>query len=332
MTELWARVLRRYRFKGGLARPRVSLLFRRAVPAAPRTINHTTTAQVSAPVSIHVRLSWPHWMPSLSPRVGRRAAASPAVGRTINAATVWFASRVYESTRVLAGRKPLGTHAQLRSRTAARSIATPRLLLSSSPPLSSSSRPLLRSRSVEHRVVPTVAARVQPTSQSSSATAPVEHAGPSADSRTKQSVSPGQVRPACGLVMPMALRRAIAVASPDVLRAVRLIAPQTADRQPPRTASSSSIRHSVAPSPAAGEHGFYDGPVARTFAAVPARQPDAPARADSAQPDAARSRAQVVASRPAFPTLPQAEVARLSEEVYRHIEKRSRIERERRGI
>jgi hypothetical protein len=326
MTELWARVLRRYRFKGGLARPRVPLVFRRAVPAAPRTIHHTTVARVSAPVSIHVRLSWPHWMPSLPPRVG-----PPPAGRTITAATVRSASRIHASPRVLPGRTPFGMHAQLRSRTTTRPIAKPPLPLSSSLPLTSPSPPLLMSRSVEHRLVPTIATRVRPMSQSSAVTVPVEHSQPS-DSRTNESVSPGPARPVSGLVTPMAVRRAIVVASPHVLRAVRMIAQQTADRQPPRTASPSSIRHGVAPSPAAGERGLHGEPIARTFAAVPARQPDASARADSALVDAARSRALAVASRPAFPALPPAEVARLSEEVYRHIEKRARIERERRGI
>jgi len=219
MTELWARVLRRYRFKGGLVRPRVPLVFRRA---AHHTIHRTRVAQVSAPVSIHVQLSWPQWMPS---PVRRPKPESPAVRRTVTAAAVRLESRTHVSTRALVARTPLGTRAPLRSSGHARAIvahvpAAPGADRSpamrdakAESTLSTLLRPV-----VEHRIGSTVTDRHRSAAGSPMAEARLEHSRAIAE----MTMAPRRARPLSGIVTPLTARRVIAVAPPRIQPALRV--------------------------------------------------------------------------------------------------------------
>jgi hypothetical protein len=136
-----------------------------------------------------------------------------------------------------------------------------------------------------------------------------------------------------GVVTPVTVRRMVAATSLRVRPAVRVAA------QPPAVQRAQAVDQATATdrtfvSSAIG-HGFHGEPVMRTFAVPPvppASRPDTAGRPESARREMARSQGQMAASRSTFPALPPAELARLSEEVYRHIERRMRIERERRGI
>jgi hypothetical protein len=307
MTELWSRVLRRYRFKLGLVRPRVPLVFRRTAPVAPHTIHRTTVAHVSAPVSIHVRLAWPHWLPS---PVRPRQPESPAEGSKMIATAVRLESRTYVSTRVLVERTPLGPRSPLRSpghgrsgieraaaaRTMAdRSQAMRDALASGAlatrpnrPPLSVSLRPV-----VERRLASAVAEPPPSVPRSARAEAPRQH--PRA--ATETTMVTRRARHVGGVVTPVTARRMVAATSLRIRPAVRVAA------QPPAVQRAQAVEQATATdrtfvSSAIGR-GFHGEPVMRTFAVPPvppASQPDTAGRPESARREVARSQGQTAAS------------------------------------
>jgi hypothetical protein len=320
-SELWKRLLRRYAFGRTLQRPRVPIvLFRRRLPAEREAARPPAPHQISHQhVAVHVHLSWPGWLgPS---RTATDSAAQPAIARTVFRRT---AGRLSPSA--------MATHISPGLVTA--DLAGP----------------------------PSIAARVQPSREATAAAASPAVVRP--DARATDSLrprgSPGSTTARRIFARTLVERRqtaivrasgtAIASASPhrrpaagETGRAVGRRAPTghvavEARRREPARLAPAPVRQlpaqQVAPgiatstvAPATVVAGSFPRPVSRTFA-MPA--PDRPATGSQPHPVASAPTASSPAPRPA--AQPPLDVARLSEDVYRHIQRRLRIERERQGL
>jgi hypothetical protein len=303
-TELWRRILARFRFARTLTRPRVPLVLRRNASAAPaRTLAAVGVRSVQARghrsfhtahhhVAVHAQLSWPQWLvhvygapASTTHLLSERAAGARTAARLSRAERSRIAPAVRDRRQRLTQRQLAGGVVPLSPTTDAALIGrvTDRVHGPSSSTTSFVDRTLINA--VERRTVVWGAA-AQASSTPRAATRTVRQTA----ERVPTVHARREPKPAAALVNS---------------RVVGTAAVQ--DRRP--SWMSPSLTHAA---PQAVRTTANGNESHRTSARE--LQP-APARPTPATP----------------PSAPPINIERLSEEVYRQLQKRARIERERTG-
>ena len=338
----WQRLVGRHRRRTALCRPRAALALRRngAAPPAERVARRRDRWDGGA--VLHVHLAWPAWLrPAGAPAVGR---TTPATSRTKahGRGAMGAASRHPEGARFSPNPaefiRPVtqvwGAAARVASPVSLPSALTwaPRVHSASRLPIddrSAGQRPRATSGPDTTRVgarplVPAMAVRP---ARVTAARRPL--------TLTWNAAHPARAT-ARGFGAPELIRRMGWGPDPAVTRGPGLPPVRRVLRGPDdagRPIREVLHRWVTPPAPSGGSSASSSGgrffqPVSRTLAQpAPAHAPSSTAPAGvEASPLAPAS---AIATRP---TPPQIDIARLSDEVYRQIERRARIERERRGM